>query len=94
MFTELYNIYANYQIPDDIKQLMANGVNLFGSLNFTKMMLFLQDNPITHKQMSDILAIRPERQPDELYKDYKNRLKLQNHLFKYKPYIFNYELYK
>jgi hypothetical protein len=36
------------------------------------------------------MAIKPERQQDELFVDYKDRQKFQKALLKYRPYIYDY----
>ncbi len=48
MSYELAQKYAEFEIPKDIKAAYKSGVQLVGSLGFTKIMMFANENQITN----------------------------------------------
>lgn len=88
--SDLHNKYASFKVPDEIEMLQKQGVNPIGSKNFTKMVLFAQENGIDNQIIDEYMALPQSRQEEEEYTNYKNRMKFQKALLKYRPFIYNH----
>jgi len=76
MSYELAQKWAEFEIPKDIKSAYKAGVPLIGSLGFTKMMMFANENQITNDDIDYYMSVRPQRQEDETVEQMKMRGKL------------------
>lgn len=56
-----------------------------------KMLSFAMDNQINNQIIDEFMAIKPARQEHETREDYKNRLKFQKDLIKYRSLIYRYK---
>ena len=92
----IHNQFAGFELPIDIQEVYRKGQQPFGPKNIAKLVLFLDENKIENfNEMYDhYISLKPQRQEGEGYEDYKNRSKFQQVLEKYKPYFYNYSVYK
>ena len=94
MSYELAQKYADFQIPKEIKQAYKSGVQLIGSLGFTKMMMFANENQITNDDIDYYMNRKPQRQEDETVEQMKSRGKFSQALYKYRAYLYDYSVYE
>ena len=94
MSYELAQKWAEFEIPKDIKSAYKAGMPLIGSLGFTKMMMFANENQITNDDIDYYMSVRPQRQEDETVEQMKMRGKLANALYKYRAYLYDYSVYE
>ena len=87
MSYELAQKYAAFEVPAELKHAHRAGVQLAGSLAFTKMMMFAHENQITNDDIDYYMAQRPMRSEDETQDDFKNRSKFSKVLYKYRRYL-------
>ena len=92
--SELAQQFAEYQLPAEIKQAYKAGVQLIGSLGFTKMMMFANQVQLTNDDIDYFMALKPQRQEDESYEDMKTRGKFSKALLKYRPHLYDYSAYE
>ena len=52
--------------------------------------LFAQENGIDNQIVDEYMALPQNRQEGEEYVNYKNRMKFQKALLKYRPFIYNH----
>lgn len=92
----LHNMFAGFELPDDMKQLYKAGLGekLFGPKNKAKLALFLQENKEAGS-FTDIynhyIKIKPQRQDGESDVELKSRSKFQKVLAKQKMYFYDYQ---
>jgi hypothetical protein len=91
---ELAKQFSEFKLPDEVKQATRAGVQLIGSLNFTKMMMFANEVQLTNDDIDYFMNMRPQRQEDESYDDMKVRGKFSKALLKYRPHLYDYSVYK
>ena len=94
MSYELAQKWAEFEIPKDIKAAYKAGVQLVGSLGFTKMMMFANENQITNDDIDYYMNIKPQRQEDETVEQMKVRGKFSQALYKYRAYLYDYSVYE
>ena len=94
MSYELAQKWAEFEIPKDIKSAYKAGVPLIGSLGFTKMMMFANENQITNDDIDYYMSVRPQRQEDETVEQMKLRGKFSQALYKYRAYLYDYSVYE
>jgi len=94
MSYELAQKWAEFEIPKDIKAAYKAGVQLVGSLGFTKMMMFANENQITNDDIDYYMNIKPQRQEDETIEQMKSRGKFSQALYKYRAYLYDYSVYE
>ena len=94
MSYELAQKYAAFDVPVELKHAHRAGVQLVGSLAFTKMMLFANENEITNDDIDYYMAQRPMRQEDETHEDFKSRSKFAKVLYKYRRYLYDYSVFE
>jgi hypothetical protein len=87
---DLVKLFAEFQLPKAIQEMLKIGVSPLGSRNITTLFYFAAHVDLSNHDYNTIMAIRPERQENETYEYYKQRQKLQRFLGKYKPYFYNY----
>jgi len=88
----LHNQFASFEIPNEIKEMHKKGIRPFGSLNKVKFGLFMKDQ-VFNDIYNSYLVFPPQKQKDEVHEEYKNRMKFQKVLHKYKPEFFDYSVY-
>jgi len=91
---ELAKQFSEFQLPSEVKNAFKSGVQLIGSLSFTKMMMFANEVQLTNDDIDYFMNMRPQRQEDESYDDMKVRGKFSKALLKYRPHLYNYSVYK
>jgi hypothetical protein len=94
MSYELAQKFAAFEIPADIRSAHKAGMQLVGSLGFTKMMMFAHENQITNDDIDYYMDRAPRRMEDESKEDMKIRGKFSNALYKYRPYLYDYSVYE
>lgn len=94
MSYELAQKYAAFEIPAEVKSAYKAGVQLMGSLSFTKTMMFAYENKLTNDDIDYFMNLRPMRQEDETYDDFKARSKFSKILYKYRKYLYDYSVYE
>lgn len=75
--------YDNMTIPKDFRLV-------FGSKNLTRLLTFVDHYEINNADYDAIMAIGPQRQPNESDEDLKLRGKLRSDLSKYKQHFYKY----
>ena len=91
---ELAKQFAEYQLPDEVKAAYKAGLQLIGSLGFTKMMMFANEVQLTNNDIDYFMALRPQRQEDESQEDMKQRGKFAKALLKYSPHLYDYSVFE
>ena len=91
---ELAEQFADYKLKDEIMSAYRAGVQLVGSLKFTKMMMFAYENQITNADIDYYMAQSPMRGEDETFEDFKQRSRFANVLYKYRKYLYDYSVYE
>jgi len=93
MSYELAQKFAEYQLPKEIKDAFKQGMQMIGSLNFTKMMMFANEVQLTNDDVDYFMNMSPQRSEDESYEDMKIRGRFSKALLKYRPHIYDYSVY-
>jgi hypothetical protein len=94
MSYELAQKYAEFEIPKEIKSAYKAGVQLAGSLGFTKIMMFANENQITNDDIDYYMNQKAMRGEDETFEEYKQRSRFANVLYKYRKYLYDYSVYE
>ena len=94
MSYELAQKWAEFEIPKDIKSAYKAGVQLAGSLGFTKMMMFANENQITNDDIDYYMNQKVARGDDETFENFKQRSRFANVLYKYRKYLYDYSVYE
>ena len=94
MSYELAKKFAEFDLPADVKSAYKAGMPLIGSLAFTKMMMFVNENNINNNDIDYFMALRPMRGEDETFEDFKSRSKFAKALLKYRAYLYDYSVYE
>ena len=90
---ELAQKFAEYQLPKEIKDAFKQGMQMIGSLNFTKMMMFANEVQLTNDDVDYFMNMNPQRSEDESYEDMKIRGRFSKALLKYRPHLYDYSVY-
>jgi hypothetical protein len=90
---ELAKQFSEFKLPDEVKYAFKSGVQLIGSLSFTKMMMFANEVQLTNDDIDYFMNMRPQRQEDESYEDMKMRGKFSKALLKYRSQLYDYSTY-
>ena len=91
---ELAQQFAEYQLPAEVKQAHKAGVQLIGSLGFTKMMMFANQVQLTNDDVDYFSSMPPRRLEDESYEDMKSRTRFTQKLNKYREHLYDYSVYE
>ena len=94
MSYELAQKYAEFEIPKEIKSAYKAGVQLAGSLGFTKIMMFANENQITNDDIDYYMNQKAMRGDDETFEAFKQRSRLANVLYKYRKYLYDYSVFE
>jgi len=86
----MHTKYAEFEIPVEIKASIKMGVNPFGSMSKAKMLLFTVENKVDNDLIDQYMKIPTARLENENRAEYKNRLKFQSHLLKFRKFIYKY----
>ncbi len=87
---ELAQQFAEFEIPAEIKSAYKAGVQLIGSLGFTKMMMFANQVQLTNDDIDYFVSCPPRRMEDESYDEMKVRSKFTKKLYKYRAHLYDY----
>jgi hypothetical protein len=91
---ELVEQFTNYQLPNEIKTAFKAGVQLIGSLKFTKMMMFANEVKLTNDDIDYFMSFRSTRTEDETPEAFRQRSKFTKALLKYRPHLYDYSVYE
>ena len=91
---ELAEQFADYQLPAEVKQAWKAGMQLIGSLGFTKMMMFANQVQLTNDDIDYFVSTPPHRMEDESYEDMKVRTRFTQKLNKYREHLYDYSVYE
>ena len=91
---ELAEQFTNYQLSDEIKSAYRAGVQLIGSLKFTKMMMFANEVKLTNDDIDYFMSFRPTQHEDETPETFRQRSKFAKALLKYRPHLYDYSVYE
>jgi len=94
MRQELAQQFAEFKIPAEVKSAYRAGVQLIGSLGFTKMMMFANEVQLTNDDIDYFVSTPPHRMEDESYEDMKTRTQFTKKLNKYRAYLYDYSVYE
>lgn len=91
----LHDRFADFKLPEEIAQLykLGLGVNMFGPINLAKTIIFCEDNNVDNFIIDHYMGIKPKREESETYTSYKNRLKFQKVLYKYRKFLYDYSVF-
>ena len=90
---ELAKQFSEFKLPNEVKNAFNSGVQLIGSLSFTKMMMFANEVQLTNDDIDYFMNMRPQRQEDESYEDMKIRSQFSKLLLKHRPHLYDYSVY-
>ena len=90
---ELAEQFADYQLPAEVKQAWKAGMQLIGSLGFTKMMMFANEVQLTNDDIDYFMNQKPQRNEDETPEQFRIRSKFSKALLKYRPHLYDYSVY-
>jgi hypothetical protein len=88
---ELAQKFNEFKLPKEIVEAYRAGMPMIGSLGFTKMMMFANQEKITNDDIDYFMSCPPRRMEDESYEDMKTRTQFANKLYKYRPYLYDYK---
>jgi len=94
MSYELAQKYAAFDVPAELKSAHKAGMQLVGSLAFTKMMLFANEVKLTNDDINFFMSMSPNRTGDETPEQFKQRSKLSKALLKYRAQLYDYSVYE
>ena len=94
MSYELAQKWAEFEIPAEVKAAYKSGVQLMGSLSFTKMMMFAHENTLTNDDIDYYMNQKASRSEDETFEDFKQRSRFANVLYKYRKHLYDYSIYE
>jgi hypothetical protein len=94
MSYELAQKYAAFDVPAELKSAHKAGMQLVGSLAFTKMMLFANEVKLTNDDINFFMSMSPSRTGDETPEQFKQRSKLSKALLKYRAQLYDYSVYE
>jgi hypothetical protein len=80
--------YAQFSLSDELKRIYKNTLGM--PLNFAKMMVFANEAKFNNDIIDYWMNFGPARYEDEQFDNYKNRMKFQNALLKYRKYLYDY----
>lgn len=89
MSYELLEKFDKFKIPEEVNAQVKMGLITMPK-NMLKMILFAGENKLTNENIDYWMSIKPERQSDESFAEYKTRQKFQGALAKYRPYLYDY----
>jgi hypothetical protein len=90
---ELAQQFSEFKLSEEVKQAWRAGVQLVGSLGFTKMMMFANETQLTNDDIDYFMNMRPMRSEDETPEQFRQRSKFSKALLKYRPHLYDYSVY-
>jgi hypothetical protein len=91
---ELAKKFTDYELPSEIKSSWRAGMQLIGSLSFTKMMMFANEVQLTNDDIDYFMNQKPMRSEDETPEQFRERSKFAKTLLKYRPHLYDYSVYQ
>jgi hypothetical protein len=91
---ELAEQFTNYKLKDEIMSAYRAGVQLVGSLKFTKMMMFANEVKLTNDDIDYFMSFRVTRTEDETPESFRQRSTFAKALLKYRPHLYDYSVYE
>jgi hypothetical protein len=94
MSYELAQKFAEFNMPADVKSAYKAGMQLIGSLAFTKMVMFANEVKLTNDNIDFFMSMSPSRTEDETPEQFRQRSKFSKALYKYRKYLYDYSVYE
>jgi hypothetical protein len=94
MSYELAQKFAEFNMPADVKSAYKAGMQLIGSLAFTKMVMFANEVKLTNDNIDFFMSMSPSRTGDETPEQFRQRSKFSKALYKYRKYLYDYSVYE
>jgi hypothetical protein len=94
MSYELAQKFAEFAIPADVKSAYKAGMQLIGSLAFTKMIMFANEVKLSNDDIDFFMSMSPNRTGDETPEQFRQRSKFSKALYKYRKYLYDYSVYE
>jgi hypothetical protein len=91
---ELAEQFTNYKLKDEIMSAYRAGIQLVGSLKFTKIMMFANEVKLTNDDIDYFMSFRVTRIEDETPEQFRQRSKFAKALLKYRPHLYDYSVYE
>jgi len=91
---ELAEQFTDYKLKDEIMTAYKAGVQLVGSLKFTKMMMFANEVKLTNDDIDYFMSFKPTQHEDETPETFRQRSKFAKALIKYRPHLYDYSVYE
>jgi len=91
---ELAEQFTDYKLKDEIMSAYKAGVQLIGSLKFTKMMMFANEVKLTNDDIDYFASLKPRQNEDETPEQFRQRSKFAKALIKYRPHLYDYSVYE
>jgi len=91
---ELAEQFTNYKLKDEIMAAYRAGVQLVGSLKFTKMMMFANEVKLTNDDIDYFASLKPMQNEDETPETFRQRSKFAKALIKYRSHLYDYSVYE
>jgi hypothetical protein len=91
---ELAEQFTNYQLSNEIKTAFRAGIQLIGSLKFTKMMMFANEVKLTNDDIDYFASLKPMQNEDETPETFRQRSKFAKALIKYRSHLYDYSVYE
>jgi hypothetical protein len=90
---KLAEAFSEFKIPKEVLEAKKMGLNLIGSLGFTKIMMFANQTQLTNDDIDYYMNRPPRTMEDESYDEMKLRTKFANVLYKYRSHLYDYSVY-
>lgn len=91
---QLASEFAKFELPKEVKDAYKLGIQLIGSLGFTKMMMFANQFQLTNEDIDYYMDMPPRRVEDESYEEMQVRTRFANKLYKYRAHLYDYSVYE
>ena len=91
---ELAEKFDDFKLPEEIVNAWKVGRSIFGSLGFTKMIMFAHDVKLTNDDVDYFMNQKPYRTEDETPEQFRQRSRFAKSLLKYRSYIYDYSVYE
>jgi hypothetical protein len=91
---KLAEAFSKFELPAEVKSAFKMGVPLVGALKFTKMMMFANEVQLNNSDIDWYMDRPPYTMEDETKDEMKIRGKFANALYKYRPHLYDYSVFK
>jgi len=89
----LAKLFSNFKDPEPFRKNPKQNEYVLGSKNFTKMVMFAIETQLDNNDIDFWCHQLPKRSSEESYESYKQRMIFTKLLNKYRPFLYNYNVY-